>query len=137
MPKLSDLKETALYVEDLSRAVAFYRNVLGLQTLVEEERFCALDVVGKHILLLFVRGSSVETTKLPGGSIPPHDASGQIHVAFSIEASELPVWESHFASVGVPILGRVVWPRGGTSIYFRDPDGHLLELLTPGVWSTY
>jgi catechol 2,3-dioxygenase-like lactoylglutathione lyase family enzyme len=137
MPKLTDLKETALYVEELDRAYAFYRDVLGLDTLVKEERFCALDVAGKHVLLLFVKGSSVETTQLPGGTIPPHDASGQIHAAFSIDASELPGWEAHLESKDVPVLGRVVWPRGGTSIYFRDPDGHLLEILTPGVWSTY
>jgi len=27
--------------------------------------------------------------------------------------------------------------RGGHSIYFRDPDGHLLELATPGLWAIY
>ena len=25
-------------------------------------------------------------------------------------------------------------PRGGESIYFGDPDGHLLELAAPGLW---
>jgi catechol 2,3-dioxygenase-like lactoylglutathione lyase family enzyme len=31
----------------------------------------------------------------------------------------------------------VRWPRGGESIYFRDPDGHLVELATPGLWDNY
>ena len=25
----------------------------------------------------------------------------------------------------------------GNSVYFRDPDGHLLELATPGLWWVY
>ncbi|MDF2970539.1 MAG: glyoxalase, partial [Microvirga sp.] len=37
----------------------------------------------------------------------------------------------------IPIESRVTWPRGGTSLYFRDPDGHVLELATPGLWATY
>jgi len=100
-------------------------------------RFCALDVASKHILLLFVERASLEETHLPGGTIPAHDGSGQIHAAFSVTREELPLWESHLRDHGVAIEGRVTWPRGGQSIYFRDPDGHLLELLTPGVWATY
>ena len=38
---------------------------------------------------------------------------------------------------GVAIEGRNDWSRGGRSIYFRDPDRHLLELATPGLWSVY
>jgi catechol 2,3-dioxygenase-like lactoylglutathione lyase family enzyme len=137
MPKLNDLKETALYVDDLERAMTFYREVLGLNTLVADGRFCAMDVAGKHILLLFTRGASATATEIPGGTIPGHDGGGQIHAAFAVDVEELPHWESHLVAHGIAILGRVSWPRGGRSVYFRDPDGHLLELLTPGVWSTY
>jgi catechol-2,3-dioxygenase len=136
-PRLSDLKETALYVDDLDRAKRFYRTVMGLDPLVEEQRFCAFDVSGKHILLLFTRGSSTTPTELPGGTIPPHDGAGALHIAFSIDTVDLPAWEAHLAAHAIDIQGRVHWPRGGASIYFRDPDGNLLELLTPGVWKTY
>jgi catechol 2,3-dioxygenase-like lactoylglutathione lyase family enzyme len=137
MPVLEDLKETALYVDNLERSTRFYEGILGLKPLVKDARFCALDVAARHILLLFVRGSSVNETRLPGGTIPPHDAAGSIHVAFAVTRQELPQWEAHLTSNGVAIQSRVSWPRGGQSIYFRDPDGHLLELLTPGVWATY
>jgi catechol 2,3-dioxygenase-like lactoylglutathione lyase family enzyme len=43
-------------------------------------------------------------------------------------ASMRPVSRSKAAPTG---------PRGGHSIYFRDPDGHLLELATPGLWAGY
>ena len=137
MPPLRDLKETSLYVDNLQRAKQFYEGVLGLRTLIEDQRFCAFDVAGKHILLLFVRNASLEETHLPGGSIPPHNGEGSIHIAFAVDSQELPVWEAHLQSNGVEIASRMTWPRGGQSIYVRDPDGHLLELLTPGVWPKY
>lgn len=137
MPRISELKETALYVDDVDCAVRFYRDVLGLAIMVQDHRFCALEVSGRHVLLLFLRGASDQTTVLPGGQIPPHDGNGPIHAGFAIEATELVAWESHLAQHGVAVLSRVERPRGGRSIYFRDPDGHLLELLTPGVWATY
>ena len=137
MPQLNDLKETSLYVADLPRAQRFYVDILGLEVLFSDERLCALNVAGLHVLLLFVRGASNSDTQIPGGTIPAHDGSGQIHAGFSIDRSQLPAWEGRLASAGVDIVSRVSWPRGGESIYFRDPDDHLLELLTPGVWTIY
>jgi catechol 2,3-dioxygenase-like lactoylglutathione lyase family enzyme len=137
LPKLSGVIETALYVDDLERARAFYEVVLGLVPLTSDSRFLAFDVGGRSVLLLFRRGSTLEPLHLPGGTIPPHDGSGPIHVAFAIAADELPVWEKRLGERDVAIEGRTDWPRGGRSIYFRDPDHHLLELVTPGVWAIY
>jgi len=89
------------------------------------------------VLLLFKRGSSLALQTSPGGSIPPHDGSGPLHVAFAIDAGELEAWEARLDQLGIPVEGRMEWPRGGRSLYFRDPDGHLLELITPGVWQSY
>jgi len=137
MPPLEDLKETSLYVDDLDRAKDFYQRVLGLRPLFEDQRLCALDVAGRHVLLLFLRGASLQESQLPGGAIPPHDGSGPIHAAFAIAREHLVDWETHLQANGAAILSRVTWPRGGESLYFRDPDGHVLELMTPGVWATY
>ena len=137
MPELNGVLETALYVDDMPRARRFYEQVLGLSPIFEDLRLAAYAVGGRSVLLLFQRGSARETVHMPGGTIPPHDGSGPLHIAFAIGADELPQWEGRLATHSVPIEGRTKWRRGGTSIYFRDPDGHLLELATPRLWTIY
>jgi catechol 2,3-dioxygenase-like lactoylglutathione lyase family enzyme len=137
MPKLDGVLETALYVDDLDRAVRFYTGVLELKPLYQDSRLTAFSVGDRNVLLLFPRGGSLETVHMPGGTIPPHDGSGPLHVAFAIGKDELPKWEARLAANNITIEGRTTWKRGGESIYFRDPDGHLLELATPGLWAIY
>jgi catechol 2,3-dioxygenase-like lactoylglutathione lyase family enzyme len=38
---------------------------------------------------------------------------------------------------GIPIEFRKTWKYGCETLYFRDPDSHLLEVVTPGIWSVY
>jgi len=137
MPKLNAVIETALYVDDLLRARSFYESSLGLRPLFGNQRMCAFDVGGQNVLLLFLRGGSAEAMTTPGGTIPGHDGQGALHVGFAVSAEDLPAWERRLQENGIAIEGRTTWPRGGTSLYFRDPDGHLLELATPGLWETY
>ena len=88
MPNLERVIETTLYVDDLERAADFYLNILGLRRLFRDNRLQAFSVGGKNVLLLFRRGASLETTRMPGGTIPPHDGRGPVHVAFAIAAEE-------------------------------------------------
>ncbi len=136
-PTITGLLETSLYVADVPRSAKFYRELFGLELMVGDERFAALTVVGKSVLLLFKRGCSTQPMATDGGVIPPHDATGQIHIAFSCAATELPAWEARLVELRIGVESRVHWDRGGDSLYFRDPDGNLLELLTPGVWPIY
>ena len=136
-PKIAGVLETALYVENLNRAAAFYENVLGLKPVNKDQRFAGYVAGPRSVLLLFKRGSTRETVHMPGGTIPPHDGQGTLHVAFAIPTDELDAWEQHLKSHDIAIEGRTDWPRGGKSVYFRDPDDHLLELATPGLWPNY
>ncbi len=129
--------ETALYVEDLARAGRFYGEALGLEPMTQDSRMWALDCGTGSVLLLFRRGGALEAVELPGGRIPPHDGAGPMHLAFAVEAEDLPAWEARLAECGIDIEARMKWPRGGESLYFRDPDGHLVELATPGLWANY
>ncbi len=137
MPSVHGILETALYVSDLERAAAFYRRLFGFPTLRDMERLVALDVAGRDVLLLFKKGSTLEPLDTPGGVIPSHGATGVTHFAFSIAFEELTDWQERLETEGVAIESVVKWPGGGQSLYFRDPDAHLVELITPGLWRIY
>lgn len=137
MPAIRRMLETALYVADLDRAGRFFSDVLGLVPMFRDDRLLSMDAGGGTVLLLFLNGASVNGATLPQGRIPAHDGAGPVHFAFAIETEDLPAWETRLAAHGVAVESRVRWDRGGTSLYFRDPDGHSVELATPGIWPTY
>ncbi|HEX7337955.1 MAG TPA: VOC family protein [Gemmatimonadales bacterium] len=138
MPEIRGVLETSLYVSDLERSRSFYTQLFHFPVMLQDDRFCALDVCGRQVLLLFKKAA---TGALPtaGGLIPPHGSpdGGSLHVAFAIGRDDLDPWERRLAQDHVTIESRVQWPRGGKSLYFRDPDGHLVELASPGLWPIY
>jgi catechol 2,3-dioxygenase-like lactoylglutathione lyase family enzyme len=111
--------------------------LFGFSTLVDMDRLIALDVAGRSVLLLFEIGSTIEPLVTPGGVIPGHGATGASHLAFSIATEDLPHWQARLEAEGVAVESLVKWPGGGQSLYFRDPDQHLVELVTPGLWRIY
>lgn len=132
VPSVTGVLETALYVDDLDRATRFYQQLFGLSVMVGDERIRALAVCPGQVLLLFKRGASLVREQSPA-----HDGSGPLHLAFSIPESEYSAWEARLQQMGVAIEAAKKWQEGGRSLYFRDPDNHLLELATPGVWPNY
>lgn len=137
-PPLLSVLETSLYVADLERATTFYERVMGLSRLHADDRMRAYNVNGVSVLLLSLRGATIKPVQTGGGLIPPHDANGQIHLAFAIAPQSLPAWRAHLARHAVAIEGTSDWQRGGHSLYFRDPDGNLLEVATtPGLWAGF
>jgi catechol 2,3-dioxygenase-like lactoylglutathione lyase family enzyme len=137
VPELKGILETALDTDDLAASADFYHRVLGLEFIERGERLCAFAVAGRDVLLLFQREEAAKPVELPGGRIPPHGSKGVQHLAFSVDRAELAHWEQELARNGIAVESRVNWARGGISIYFRDPDGHLVEFATPGLWSIY
>jgi len=127
--------ETALYCDDLARTAAFYETLLQAAPMLSGDRLVALDAGEGTVLLLFQRGNS-GALETDGGLVPGHDGGGPVHVAFAIDA-DLVLWESRLAELGIAVESRVTWERGGTSLYFRDPDNRSVELATPGIWPCY
>ncbi len=134
---VTGILETALHVEDIDASIAFYQRLFGFDVMARDHRFCAFNVAGRDVLLLFKKGGSTSPMPVAGGVIPPHDGQGRLHIAFSIAAADLPAGEKRLAELGIAIESTVDWPEGGRSVYFRDLDQHLLELATPGIWPNY
>ncbi|HXJ42960.1 MAG TPA: VOC family protein [Bryobacteraceae bacterium] len=130
-PKTEGILESSLYVEDPARSALFYKKIFGFPVISDfGERGCAVQAGPRQVLLLFRKRGSL-------GTPSPHDGDGQLHVAFQIAATELAKWEAWLDENGIRVEERRTWERGGHSVYFRDPDRHLLEIATPGVWSVY
>lgn len=137
MPRVTGILETCLYVADVEKSAQFYEQIFGFQRMLSNQRICAFAVNGRDVLILFLRGGTSEPVQLAGGVLPPHDGEGQLHFALAISAEDLAAWENQLAENGVAVESRVHWESGGDSLYFRDPDGNLAELATPGIWPIY
>lgn len=135
--EVQGILETALYVKDLPASAEFYRRVFGFITLLESERLIALDVAGRSVLLLFKEGSTGKDFPTPGGVIPSHRGCGETHFAFSISADDFEKWKNAFKDKSIAIESIVEWPKGAKSIYLRDTDHNLVELITPGFWANF
>lgn len=130
-PKTDGILESSLYVDDVARSARFYEKIFGFRVISDfGRRGCAMQAGDRQVLLLFKKGGSLAIES-------PHDGDGELHLAFAISASELASWEAWLAKNEIAVEEKRTWERGGQSLYFRDPDRHLIEVATPGVWSIY
>jgi lactoylglutathione lyase len=126
---VSGLFESHLTVSDLQRSVGFYREVVGLPLALEvPERSAAFFWVGdpgRSLLGLWSLGTA------PLGLT--------LHVAFEVALDDLLEAPRRLEARGITPLSffgaqtrepSVIGWMPAAALYFRDPDGHLLEYLT-------
>lgn len=129
-PPLGGIHEAALYVHDLAEAEAFWRR-LGLEFVARAEGRHVFFRAGRDMLLLF----DAAATRAGGGDVPPHGAEGPGHVALDVpDLRALEAWRRHLDGAGVEVEHEQAWPTGGRSLYFRDPSGNSLEIISRGSW---
>ncbi len=134
---INGVLETALYAEDIGRTTAFYERVLGLSIMFRNSRLVAFEAGPASVLLIFQKGETGETIVSEGGTVPGHDGSGRQHIALAVSKDELTGWRQRLTDHGVGLIGEQRWRAGGISLYFYDPDCHVVELATPGLWPNY
>jgi catechol 2,3-dioxygenase-like lactoylglutathione lyase family enzyme len=129
--RVAGILETCLYAVDLEPVAAFYSDVLGLEEFARAVDRHVFFRAGDGVFLLF----NPERTSDPGHDLPPHGARGPGHVAFAVPATDILAWRDRLRRLDVPIEAEVKWPKGGLSLYIRDPAGNSVEFATRGIWS--
>jgi catechol 2,3-dioxygenase-like lactoylglutathione lyase family enzyme len=127
--QFTQIKETCLYVSSLDATNAFYNEKLGLKVIGRVENRHIFFRAGSSVLLCFISETTRNDTKLP-----PHHGTGRLHLAFEVKAGEYERWKDRIEELGIPVEQEQHWPGSFRSFYFRDPDGHLLEIVQEGMW---
>jgi hypothetical protein len=121
-----------LGVDDLERALAFYRDGLGLESkgiVGQEFEYGAVaffEIQGGSLLALWPRSSLARDTGLPVSAQSPTDLSLGHNVRSREEVDAVLAQAERAGARVVKRPGATFW--GGYSGYFQDPDGHLWEV---------
>jgi lactoylglutathione lyase len=122
------LFETHLTVRDVQKSVAFYRDVVGLEL--------AYDFPPRNVAFMWIGGRGHAMLGLWGiGSSP---LTHSLHLAFDVTLADLLLAPPKLCAAAVTPLGFngeevsepvVIGWMPAASLYFKDPDGHMLEYL--------
>jgi catechol 2,3-dioxygenase-like lactoylglutathione lyase family enzyme len=126
---IKQIKETCLYVQNLEKTKRFYGEVLELPLISSAENRHVFFRAGSSVLLCFNPDMTRRDQELP-----PHYASGKMHLAFEVSPEDYEQWKQKLTDRGIVITHEKTWREGLNSFYFEDPDGHVLEIICEGVW---
>jgi catechol 2,3-dioxygenase-like lactoylglutathione lyase family enzyme len=138
-PRVRGLDHVTLPCADLHVAEDFYIGLLGARVLIRIDeaflrrvgRFADADAGAIHTSVVFSNGPRIDLFIQPNGQPPP--LAGHPHHAFFVPPSELLGWKKRLGDAGVPTFGPTrLGPPGQASLYFNDPFGNHLELVTHG-----
>jgi catechol 2,3-dioxygenase-like lactoylglutathione lyase family enzyme len=129
VPQILGVHETVLYTDDVAALAAFYADVVGLEQIdPPDPHSAAFRLSDGNVLLVF----DPRRTATAGRFIPEHGTTGAGHVAFKV--ADLDAAAHELRSHDVELEREITWPKGGRSVYFRDPAGNSVEFVEGEIW---
>jgi len=131
--------ETCIYSSDLVKMKDFYIDILGLEFVSEEKDRHVFLKAGQSMLLIFNPNKTLanDMGNTNSAQLPTHGAftpPSIIHFALEIEKQNYDNAKYMLNEKSIKIEKEVIWEKGSNSVYFRDPAGNLVEIITPGSW---
>ena len=163
LPTFTHVLETILYTKDIEKARHFYGTILNLKPngRLQNERGVGFEL-GHCNLLIFALGKTTADIFVDASKdhrIPKHGPSEHYldsllddkkkpegatsnslhqHYCLAVDTVEdVKRWHRHLIENDVPILGLMDWEQGGHSVYFADPDDHVGEIASRGLWDNW
>ncbi len=127
----SKIVETCIYFPDLDKMKEFYQKKLGLELISKKENRHLFFKVGDSMLLIFNPKVTMNEKDIIHGALSPPT---MIHFAFQISKNDFRLAKQNILSKNIPAEKVVTWSNGAQSMYFRDPAGNLVEIITDDAW---
>jgi catechol 2,3-dioxygenase-like lactoylglutathione lyase family enzyme len=142
-PPIDGVAHVTLPVGDLAVAEAFYVSLLGASVVRRMDRECFLrvrperaheaDADNSPLHVTIRAGDSPEIDLFLQRELARHAPRPHPHLAFRVDHDELDAFRARLAQARIPLDGpRRLGPPGHASVYFADPWGNTLELVTLG-----
>ena len=115
--KATGIDHVVLHVKSIARSKRFYGGLLGMKVRFQGPGYVFLRC-GRQTVALFTVGKRE----------PIHAGDEMNHMALTLQSGSTKRVKTVLQDAGFKVWGRSGDPD---CIYFRDPDGHRLQLLTP------
>ncbi len=133
MMKFTKIVETCIYSSELKEMKDFYMNKLGLGFVSEENGRHVFLKAGKSMLLIFnpesTLNDSISIFPIHGAITPP----SIVHFALEINTADYEKWKDLLSKKQINIE-KELKIGNSRSVYFRDPSGNVVELITENAW---
>lgn len=119
VPKTYGLTHLAIAVRDPDRTLHFYQQIFDMQVMYRQADFIQLTTPGSHDILVFEKKDSVDTGR----------TAGIAHFGFRLrEPGDIDEILQRVNTVGAEIIDQGEFVPGSPYVFFKDPDGYVIEV---------